>query len=407
MLDTILAIIVFALSGIILFVVLAYLLGLVPGGTWFKVMPANSIGIIVRGETVHDILVNVPGYFFDRTIEEIVKIDDKNRNRVPLKNFLERFLGHFGVSVISAWWPFYKLFRFKITREKIRSETGMKANEDIAGLIIKEEDIVTDHLRWTLTRPFLHRALELSDGGYIDVIDDGKYRLRMLNAETLSILMRENLFAKIGNRVDGKHIDLTNNYDYEGYVKVNKGPDSEFANKLTSARTAEISGYEAVSIWVTNYQESQEKPGELAAARRKERLADEAGKAQFKTAEWGKKSDQEKAEGKYALANVDTRVLENFVTAVGTQGAVEVFKAQARRDGTSQHRGTLVEANASASVIVQASEPETNIADQTTRQEPSTNVGNQAQSTSTTETEDQKLPEKKKGGGSSKEKPPA
>lgn len=342
-LDVVLVIIVFLFLITVLFVIGAYFLGKIPGGTWFKVMPANSVGVIVRGDTVVDILVNVPGYFFDKDIEEIVKIVSSNEHKVPQKGFIEKFLNHFGISIVSGLWPFYGLYKFKITREKIRSETKLKANEDIASLIIEEEAIVTDTLRWLITRPFLHRSLELSDGGYVDVLDDGKYRLERLNAETLSILMRENFFVKMGNRVDGVHNDLTNSLNYEDYIKVDKGENSDFSRKLTKANTAEIAGYKPVSIWVTSYQESKEEPGDMAKARRQLRLAEEQGKATVRTAKANRDANKAEAEGNYALANVDARVATNLVTALGRDGAVRAIEANADRDGTVGFLGgTLV-----------------------------------------------------------------
>jgi regulator of protease activity HflC (stomatin/prohibitin superfamily) len=212
--------------GIFLLGVLGFLLAQVD--ILFTTVKTGEMKFVIRGETRHRVLLNVPGYYFDDKTGKIVLKPPKGYgdDRSLIARLLERLFG--------IWWlgfpPFYSLKSFHLDGESWVKDEKFKTKK-----YDSEERLYS--LQVSHIYALLATEVELGDNFLVDIAAD--VTLRVINPDRAIFALGGTYLYSVLQALRGGINDYANNKKYDEFRVEDKSlPTSEFAKALMSLNSS-------------------------------------------------------------------------------------------------------------------------------------------------------------------------
>lgn len=277
----------------------------------------GTIEFVVSGGALVDIFVNVRGYALakDGTIVQVGEDTGRNvtaedRKTVRKIGWLQRYLREkWGFYWVSLFFPWRRIHRFQIAREKILSRAQVSTDAPIRERIRHDPSPnFVDNLRFRFPRPFLVAGVETEDRFTTNLLLQGV--IQVVNPYIPVFLLEGKFFAIIEAALSSALIQLLGKMTFAKFVAMTKEERSEFALSLlninnegggdkTSRGLVQSAGVRIIDIWIEEFELDKGDDKALEALKAGE-IATKIGEADVKKAEKDREAAVLRAEGNAA-----------------------------------------------------------------------------------------------------------
>jgi len=201
---------------------------------WFTTCNEGEIKFIVRGGSLHKIIINVKGHYLSEN-DEIKKIKNKKK---PRQNAESLFTEKTGVYFIHWLYPIYHIHIYKFSWDSLELPLEHKtASSDIVDMNIQSREEFIDSLFFVYTYPVVAKEVEL----------EGNFTVNIYVNITIQVVfpiipvfwLNGNWFLPVTSTVSGAISDYARNMDFDAFRKeLKEGQDSKFSKTIRSINDA-------------------------------------------------------------------------------------------------------------------------------------------------------------------------